>query len=61
MSIAIQTYAPGAISSYPNLIAEIRDLMDDGDYSQEAIDRALRKAEAQFNRSLRTPEMSTLR
>lgn len=59
MSIAIPTYAPGAITSYNELIVEIRDLMDDADYSQAAIDRALRKAEAEFNRTLRTPEMET--
>lgn len=59
MSIAIPTYAPGAIASYSDLIAEIRDLSDDTDYRQEVIDRALRKAEAQFNRVLRTPEMET--
>lgn len=59
MSIAIPTFAPGSISSYSELIVEIRDLMDDADYSQSAIDRALRKAEAEFNRTLRTPEMET--
>lgn len=59
MSIAIPTYAPGAISSYSELLVEIRDLMDDSDYSQAAFDRALRKAEAEFNRTLRTPEMET--
>lgn len=59
MSIAIPTYAPGAITSYPELLVEIRDLMDDADYSQTAIDRALRKAEAEFNRTLRTPEMES--
>lgn len=57
MSIAIPTYAPGAISNYSELVVEIRDLMDDTDYSQQAIDRALRKAEAEFNRTLRTPDM----
>lgn len=57
MSIAIPTFAPGAIATYGDLLTEIRDLMDDADYSQQAIDRALRKAEAEFNRSLRTPEM----
>ena len=57
MSIAIPTYAPGAITSYNELVTEIRDMMDDVDYDQEAIDRALRKAEAEFNRSLRTPDM----
>lgn len=59
MSIAIPTYAPGAINSYTELVTEIRDMMDDGDYAQEAIDRALRKAEAEFNRTLRTPDMET--
>lgn len=59
MSIAIPTYAPGSITSYSELVTEIRDMMDDADYSQEAIDRALRKAEAEFNRSLRTPDMET--
>ncbi|MGJ3630220.1 phage adaptor protein [Sphingomonas sp. MMS24-JH45] len=59
MSIAIPTYAPGAITNYAELVVEIRDLMDDADYSQQAIDRALRKAEAEFNRTLRTPEMET--
>lgn len=59
MSIAIPTYAPGSINSYSDLVAEIRDMMDDADYSQVAIDRALRKAEAAFNRDLRTPEMET--
>lgn len=59
MSIAIPTYAPGAIASYSDLIAEIRDLSDDVNYPQDVIDRALRKAEAEFNRTLRTPEMET--
>jgi len=59
MSIAIPTFAPGAISTYNELVTEIRDMMDDVDYSQEAIDRALRKAEAEFNRTLRTPDMET--
>ena len=59
MSIAIPTYAPGSITSYSELVTEIRDMMDDADYNQEAIDRALRKAEAEFNRTLRTPDMET--
>lgn len=59
MTIAIPTFAPGSISSYSELVTEVRDLMDDADYSQTAIDRALRKAEAEFNRTLRTPEMET--
>jgi len=59
MSIAIPTYAPGSITSYSELVTEIRDMMDDADYNQEAIDRALRKSEAEFNRTLRTPDMET--
>lgn len=59
MSIAIPTYAPGSITTYSELVTEIRDMMDDADYSQEAIDRALRKAEAMFNRELRTTDMET--
>lgn len=59
MSIAIPTYAPGAIASYADLLDEIRDLSDDADYDQDVINRAIRKAEAQFNRTLRTPEMET--
>lgn len=57
MAVAIPSYAPGAISNYTDVLAEVRDLMDDGAYDQTAIDRALRKAEAWFNRDLRTPEM----
>lgn len=57
MSIVIPSYAPGAIASYSDLITEIRDLMDDANYDQATIDRAIRKAEAEFNRSLRAPEM----
>lgn len=59
MSIAIPTYSPGTIASYSDLLAEIRDLSDDDNYAQDKFDRALRKAEAQFNRTLRTPEMET--
>lgn len=59
MSIAIPTYAPGAIASYSDLITEIRDLSDDDMYPVDKISRAIRKAEAEFNRSLRTPDMET--
>lgn len=59
MSIAIPTYAPGAIASYADLITEIRDLLDDDNYSQAVIDRSLRKAEAEFNRTLRTSDMES--
>ena len=57
MSIAISTYAPGTIATYRDLVAELRDLLDDADYDNLAIDRAIRKAEAQFTRELRVPEM----
>lgn len=59
MSIAIPVYAPGAISTYSDFINEIQDLMDDDTYRSDVIDRAMRKAEAQFNRELRTLEMET--
>jgi len=59
MAIAIPTYSPGSIATYTDLIAEIRDLSDDADYRQDAIDRAIRKAEGEFNRKLRAPEMET--
>lgn len=57
MAIVLSTYAPGAIATYSDLLDEIRDLMDDDNYDQAVIDRALRKAEAEFNRSLRAAEM----
>lgn len=59
MAIAIPTYSPGSIATYTDLIAELRDLSDDADYRQDIIDRAIRKAEAEFNRKLRTLEMET--
>lgn len=59
MAIAIPTYSPGSIATYTDLIAELRDLSDDTDYRQDIIDRAIRKAEAEFNRKLRTLEMET--
>jgi hypothetical protein len=59
MSIAIPTYAAGSIATYNDLIDEIRDMMDDADYSLPAIDRAIRKAEAEFSRTLRTTDMET--
>lgn len=59
MSIAISTYATGSIASYQDLLAELRDLLDDEFYPQATIDRAMRKAEAWFNRDLRSPDMET--
>lgn len=59
MSIAIPVYPAGTIASYAEFIAEIRDMIDNAAYDENTIDRALRKAEALFNRSLRSPEMET--
>lgn len=59
MSIAINLSAASAVDSYDALVAELRDQLDDDGYSQTAIDSAIRKAEAHFNRVLRTPEMET--
>jgi hypothetical protein len=60
MSIAIDISAAGSISSYADLVSEIRDMVDDANYSQGAIDSAIRKAEAHFNRTLRTPDMENV-
>lgn len=59
MAIIIPSFAPGAISTYADLIDEVRDMMDDAAYDQRVIDRAIRKSEATFNRELRVPEMET--
>jgi len=59
MAIAISTYAAGSIADYSDLIAEIRDMMDDADYSDAVIARAMRKAEGEFNSLLRVPDMET--
>lgn len=59
MSLVVNAFAPGALASYDDLIAAVRDQLDDAAYPQDAIDRAIRMAEAYFNRELRTPEMET--
>ncbi len=59
MSIAIPVYAAGSIATYSDLLEEVRDLLDNASYPQNSFDRALRKAEAHFNRELRTPDMET--
>ena len=59
MSIALPVYPAGTIASYAEFIAEIRDMQDNAAYDEPTIDRALRKAEAMFNRSLRSPDMET--
>jgi hypothetical protein len=60
MSIALNLSAAAAITSYSDLIDEIRDMVDNAAYPQSAIDSAIRKAEAHFNRVFRTPEMETV-
>lgn len=57
MSIVLTTSAVGAISSYSEVVAELRDQQDNADYSEAAIDAALRKAEIYVLRRLRVAEM----
>jgi hypothetical protein len=57
MAIVTSQFAPGAIASYADLLAAVRDEISDSAYPTAAIDRAIRLAEAYFNRELRTPEM----
>lgn len=54
MSIALSVSATGAIDSYDDLVAELRDLQDNEVYDAAVIARAVRKAEAYFLRRLRT-------
>lgn len=56
MTIVIGTPSEGAISNYTQIVAELRDQQDNAVYSQEAIDRALRKAESYALRRLRVAE-----
>lgn len=48
-----------SIATFSDLVAEIRDEMDDDGYSLDKIKRALTRAEAIFNRELRVPMMET--
>ncbi|GAA0729980.1 phage adaptor protein [Sphingomonas japonica] len=59
MAFIIPSYVAGAIRNYSDLIEELRDMLDDETYEQSKLDRAIRKAEAMFNRELRTPQMET--
>ena len=59
MALVVSVTPPGAIATYVDLVAAVRDHVDDGAYPNTAIDRAIRLAEAHFNRELRTPEMET--
>lgn len=47
------------ITDLTQLVAEIRDEMDDDGYSIDKIYRAIGRAEAMFNRQLRVPQMET--
>ena len=57
MAIVIDLAPEGAISSYSDLVAELRDLQDNDAYDSDAIARAVRKAEAFFARKLRLADM----
>lgn len=57
MAIVLDTSPAGAIASYSDLVAELRDLQDNAAYDGDAIDRAIRKAEAYFLRKLRLSDM----
>lgn len=59
MSIAISTSLANSISTLSDLVAEIRDEMDDDAYAADKIYRAIGRAEAVFNRDLRCPRMET--
>lgn len=57
MAIVLDTSPAGAIASYSDLVAEIRDLQDNEAYDGDVIDRAIRKAESYFLRKLRLGDM----
>ena len=59
MSIAVSTSPQNAISNITDLIDEVRDEMDDDAFDRERILRSIGRAEARFNRELRTPQMET--
>ena len=59
MVIAVSTSPDNAISNLSDLVAEIRDEMDDDGFSIDRIYRAIARAEAVFNRELRCPRMET--
>jgi hypothetical protein len=56
---AFSVDSTSAITTLTDLIAEIRDEMDDSGYSEAKILRAIARAEAFFNRELRVPQMET--
>lgn len=57
MSIVLNTAPVNAISTYSDLLDEIRDLTDNDSYSEDAIGRAIAKAESFFSRKLRCEDM----
>lgn len=57
MAIILDLAPQGQINTYTALVEELRDLQDNADYSTDAIDRAVRKAETYFSRRLRIAEM----
>lgn len=58
-TIAFPTDPEDYLSTLTQLVAEIRDRMDDSGYSIDKIYRAIGLAEAVFNRQLRVPQMET--
>lgn len=54
MAVVYDLAPEGAIDSYSDLVAELRDLQDNAAYDSAAIARAVRKAEAYFIRRLRS-------
>ena len=59
MSIAVNTSPENAIANLPDLVAEVRDELDDDAFDEQRIYRAIARAEAVFNRELRCPKMET--
>lgn len=57
MAIVLDVTPVGAVSSYTDLVEELRDLQDNADYDVDVIARAIRKAEAYFLRRLRVSDM----
>ena len=59
MVIAVSTSPDNAITNLTDLVAEIRDEMDDDGFDLDRIYRAIGRTEAVFNRELRCPRMET--
>ena len=57
MAIVLDVSPTGAVASYTDLVAELRDLQDNAAYDTAVIARAIRKAEAYFLRRLRVSDM----